>query len=643
MKVVKNLKHQIIHGGLGQIFSYPLKIISADIAWKRLARTVLPVMFALLVIEGLICYFRFTEAQTPSVKYGVLDLGEWNMDKVFEIAGEWEFYWDDLLTHQEIKEGSQVPMFVNAPDKWNHYKINGSSLPGKGRATYRIHVTGAKAGIRYGLRIQSMATAYRLYINGALVAQNGSFGDTEFAPAYAYRPQLGEIIPNNNNFDLVLQVSNNIYAIGGMWEPIIFGTYEKVSAFDRRISIVGASAMTSLIITCLFFLIFFAAQHKEKDMLILSSISILVLLRFLTIGDAALIALLPRTAIGSVGRLEFMTSPWTQFLLLYFVYCAYINLVPKWQVITLLAYSIGLSLFILLFPFDVVTSAYMMINYNLLLVIAIITIHYTRAAWQGREGAPLLLGALCLILLLVFYELFFEDISTGYYLLTNLHFEYMAFVFAQVAVVALRYRRAQELEIAHLKEQIRPHFIHNSLTSIISISRTEPDRARELLVDFSSYLRGFYDYDQDEQVCFSQELELVHAYIALEQARFGEKFRVEYCIEAEDFLLPSLVLQPLVENAFVHGLREKDNGGTVTIYARRMKNAKVCVGVRDDGIGFSIKSIPSRRGVGIENINRRLSRLYRTSLVYLAPEGGGCEVYFEIPYKETIKYEDLAY
>lgn len=141
---------------------------------------------------------------------------------------------------------------------------------------------------------------------------------------------------------------------------------------------------------------------------------------------------------------------------------------------------------------------------------------------------------------------------------------------------------------------------------------------------------------------FTKELELVRAYVALEQARFGEKLRVEYSIEVENFLLPSLILQPLVENAFVHGLREKDDGGTVTVYAMRIKNGRVRVGVRDDGLGFSSKSASLRRGVGIENINRRLTRLYRTSLVYLKPEGGGCEVYLEIPCKEKAKHESMA-
>ncbi len=609
--------------------------------WKRFARTVLPVLIVLLAIAGLIFHSRLSDAQTPSVQNGVLDLAGWNGEKTFEIAGDWEFYWDSLLTGQGISEGSQTPIFTDAPGYWNDYEINGTVLPGKGKATYRVHVAGADAGTRYGIRIQNMAAIYRLYIDDSLIAQNGSFGDTGSAPGAAYRPQLAAFTPTGGSFDFILQIENNSYATGGMWEPVIFGTYEQVAAFDRLISNAGASVMSGLVVACLFFLTFFAAQRGEKDALILSVLCMLILLRLSITGDVLLTQVFPNLSIAWLQRIDFLTMPWAQFLLLYFIYRTYENLVRRWQVAALFSYTAAVTLFILFFSLNTVTSAYIWMNAVLLFVMAVVTIELTRAAWQGREGAPLLLGALWLILLLIFYELFFPDRSTGYYLQSSLHFEYMVFVFAQMAVVALRYRRAQKLEIAHLKGQIRPHFIHNALTSVISISRIDPDRARELLVDFSSYLRGFYDYEQDELISFPQELELVRAYVALEQARFGDRLQAEYCIETEDFLLPSLILQPLVENAFVHGLREKNTGGTATVYARRMGNARIRVGVRDDGVGFSDKFEQTRRGVGIENINRRLTRFYRTSLVYLVPEGGGCEVYFEIPFKEA-KHESMA-
>lgn len=611
--------------------------------WRRAARTGLPVLVALLIVAGLVFHARLSEGQRPPIQKGLLNLTQWDGKQVFALAGEWEFYWDKLLGDELIKSGSQAPMLVDAPKYWDKYQINGVNLPGKGQATYRIHITGAKAGVRYGARLQSAGYAYRLYVDGVLVAYNGSFGDTETAPSSAYRPQLADFTPAGGSFDLVLQVSNDVYGVGGMWDSVLFGTYSQIVSYNRLLSYTVVSAMAGLIVSCLFFLIFFTAQRGEKDALILSVLVALMLVRFSLIGDVLLTAVFPNLPVAWLSKVDFLTMPWAQFLLLYFLYCTYGRLVRKWQVWALFLYTVAVSLFILLFPLHTTTSAYMLMNGVLLAVMVTIAAQLVCAAWQGREGAPLLLFAVLLILSLICYELFVPDWSTGYYLLNNSGFEYLMFIFAQMAVVALRYRRAQRLEIAHLKGQIRPHFIHNALTSIISISRSEPERARELLVDFSSYLRGFYDYERDELVSISQELELVHAYVALEQARFGEKLRAEYRIDAEDFLLPPLILQPLVENAFVHGLRAKEDGGIVTVYAMRVKNGKVRIGVRDNGIGLSASPASARRGVAIENINRRLSRLYRTSLVYLVPEGGGCEARFEIPCKEVAaRHEGLA-
>ncbi len=609
---------------------------------KRFLRTALPVLIALLVIAGLFIPARLAGSRMPQAQNGMLHLEGWNKTQAFAVRGQWEFYWDSLLSDAQIKEGGRTPILVNAPGKWSQYKVDDMKLPEKGKATYRLRVTGAKSGQMYGVRIKDMRNVYRLYIDGTLIAQNGSFGDDSSAPASAYRPQLAFFTPTANSFDLVMQVSNSLYGTGGMLEPVMLGTYAQVLAFDRQLSNVVTYAMTVQTISCLFFLLFFLAQRREKEALVLSILAAAILLRLSIIGDV-LFTMFPNISAVWLLRVYLLCTPWAEFLLLYFLYLAYGRLVPRWQVGILFAYTTATTLFILLFPPDITTFVHRTMNYILLLAMVLVTVHLVRAAWQGRQGAPLLLFAMALTSSLIFYGIFLPDNSTGYYLLDTSAFQYMIFVVAQMAVVAMRYRRAHELEIAHLKGQIRPHFIHNSLTSIISISRREPDRARELLVDFSSYLRGFYDYERDELVPLAQELELVRAYTALEQARFGEKFRVEYRMEAGDFLLPSFLIQPLVENAFVHGLREKEEGGTITVYSRRLKSGRVRIGVKDDGVGFSEKSSSTRRGVGIENINRRLSRLYRTSLVFTVPEGGGCEVYFEIPCKEVqVKYEGVA-
>lgn len=612
-------------------------------AWKRAARVALPMLIAVTAVTGLYVNASVSYATTPHAEGGVLNISEWNPKSVFAITGEWEFYWDRLLIDSRVESGTEAFAIVEAPGEWNYYETGFGKLPGFGLATYRVRVTGARPGEKYGMRVQNMASAYRLYADGELVGENGAFGDKADAPVSNYRPQLGYFTAETDSFDIVLQVSNDAYAVGGMWEPVIFGTYQQVSRFDSALSAVGTVALGGIALISLFFCIFYAAQRQERDVLILAGIGALMMMRLTVFGDMPVTYILPDMPIAGFGWIDYLTLIWVQFLLLYFVYCAYGSIVRKWQVVALLSYCALVSLCVIALPFEVMMSAYMLLNFVLLFVIAFVTAQLARASWRGQSGAPVLLGAMAFMLALLFYGVFFEDRSIGFYLLAGAAPECMVLFIAQCVIVAQRYHRAQQLEVAFLKSQIRPHFIHNSLNAIISISRGDADRARDLLSEFSSYLRGFYDYDSDELITIGQELELVRAYVALEQARFGEHVKMEYDIESERLLLPPLILQPLIENAFIHGLREKEGGGTVVIYAKRTNKGKALLGVRDDGVGLHAKDASERQGVGIANINRRLTRMYRTQLVFSMPEGGGCEVSMEIPWKEAAADARIPY
>lgn len=611
---------------------------------KRVARVALPILIAIIFMAGISVYASVSQATTPHPQDGVLNLAEWNKKGAFEISGEWEFYWGKALTDAQIESGAERFALVEAPSEWNYYETEFGELPGFGVATYRVRVTGTQPGTEYGFRIQNEASAYRLYAGGELIGQNGAFGDKADAPVSEYRPQLGAFTATADSFNLILQISNDAYAEGGMWEPVIFGTYEQVAAFDGALSDVGMFSFGGLTFICLFFFIFYTAQRRERDMLILAGIGALVALRLLIAGDMLSAFLFPNMPISGFGWIDYLTLIWIQFLLYYFVYCTYGGLARKWQIITLLAYCGLVSLGVIALPFEVITSAYMVLNIVLLFVTAFVTVQLARAAWREQTGAPALLGAMAFILLFVFYDLFIGLWPAGYYLLTATSIDYMALFIAYCFVVARRYNHSQKVELAFLKGQIHPHFIHNSLTGIVSAARTDPSSTRELLLNMSKYLRGFYDYDSGEMITLKEELGLVDAYVNIEQMRFGTGVRLEYDIESESLLLPPLILQPLVENALVHGLREMEQGGVVTVYAKRTKKGKARVGVRDNGRGFgAAQSVTARRGVGIENINRRLTRLFRTQLVYAVPEGGGCEVYMEIPWKEAaVPHESVS-
>ena len=198
-------------------------------------------------------------------------------------------------------------------------------------------------------------------------------------------------------------------------------------------------------------------------------------------------------------------------------------------------------------------------------------------------------------------------------------------------------------EIRRLQAQINPHFLFNSLNTIASFCRTAPGQARELLLDLARYMRRNLDSSRG-LVRLSEEMDQVRSYLAIEQARFGERIRSEIDLEpgCEQWLVPPLIIQPLVENSVRHGLQGREEGGRVRVAARR-ENGHLCVAVEDDGLGMSrdvVDVILSPRsleslaeGVGARNSNQRLIQLYGPEYglrVDSAP-GRGSRITFRVP------------
>ena len=198
------------------------------------------------------------------------------------------------------------------------------------------------------------------------------------------------------------------------------------------------------------------------------------------------------------------------------------------------------------------------------------------------------------------------------------------------------YRQVEEnasLQMEIMLSQIRPHFIFNTLGAIRRLCRNDPE-AREAIGKFSTYLRGNMDsLALREPVAFTSELEHTKAYLELEQLRFGDELTVVYDLETTGFLLPTLTLQPLVENAVVHGIRAKASGaGTVTVATRETAEAFE-ISVSDDGPGFDPDRKPEdgRNHIGLENVRRRLEQLCSGELRIESGPGKGCRVTMILP------------
>lgn len=192
-------------------------------------------------------------------------------------------------------------------------------------------------------------------------------------------------------------------------------------------------------------------------------------------------------------------------------------------------------------------------------------------------------------------------------------------------------RRLTESRISTMISQIQPHFIYNTLGTVGQFCLEDPEKAAQLVKDFSLYLRGnFTELDNHALIRISKEIEHVKHYVNIEQIRFPD-MEISYDLKADEFLLPALTVQPLVENAIKHGLMGLETGGTVKISTYETDKT-YCVCVADDGVGFDkAQEIDERKHVGIKNIRGRIEAMCNGTLTIESTPGVGTTAYITIP------------
>lgn len=216
---------------------------------------------------------------------------------------------------------------------------------------------------------------------------------------------------------------------------------------------------------------------------------------------------------------------------------------------------------------------------------------------------------------------------------------------------AARTLRATQLEaalanarLAMLRMQLRPHFLFNALNSISSLVADDPRAAKKMIARLGELLRAaLVDVDGDDWT-LRQELELVERYTDLERVRFGGRLDVEVTCDADtlDARVPILLLQPLVENAVLHGIQPALNGGTVRLAARRL-NGELHVEVCDDGVGLPAAGADRRRSrVGLSNTRERLERCFpgRQSFTITRDEPAGTRVHIRMPWSTAPRADE---
>jgi two-component system, LytTR family, sensor kinase len=174
-----------------------------------------------------------------------------------------------------------------------------------------------------------------------------------------------------------------------------------------------------------------------------------------------------------------------------------------------------------------------------------------------------------------------------------------------------------------LQMQLNPHFLFNTLNSVSSLMRSDPDSADEMLERLSSLLRITLAKGQAQRIPLQEEMEVVQLYVSIQQLRFGDRVShsVEVDPEAWDALVPAMLLQPIVENAYVHGISRSLGAGTIAIKAS-VEGDKLCISIRNAGcVPSSFGDSLKEQGVGIANVKARLELHYGNQQSFSVKEG----------------------
>lgn len=181
---------------------------------------------------------------------------------------------------------------------------------------------------------------------------------------------------------------------------------------------------------------------------------------------------------------------------------------------------------------------------------------------------------------------------------------------------------AQESELKALRAQLNPHFLFNSLNSLSALTAVDPARAREMCVLLADFLRRSLGLGERKQVALREELDLARAYLAIEQIRFGARLKVAWTIapETESALLPTLLLQPLVENGIKHGIATLAEGGTLTVTATLLQGHVVLSVLNPTD---PEAPLPQGLGLGLKQVRERLLGRFGNRARFEAVAEGG--------------------
>ncbi|PJZ85070.1 adenylate/guanylate cyclase domain-containing protein [Leptospira harrisiae] len=489
-----------------------------------------------LILLFLFCmFFGFSgcaevNRNKPIAKEGKMDLSSWDFSKDGNITldGEWEFYWKQTNKGIQIDtELGREPKYIyqTIPSNWKGADWFGETLGGFGYATYKLKVLFPKNTPMLAFHNLDLSSAYRLYINGKLVVEQGSFGinPNYFEPSY--KSVLMDLEPLSGETEIVYEISNFHYSKGGFWESMEVGErrmlYDKVNRSYQITSFLAGS----IFLWALYHLGLFVMRRQDKASLFISLFSLLIVMRLLTIGERNILNIFPNMPMDFLIRLEFATIYIATIVFAYFYRLVFPNTVGKktmW-VLNILITPFLISLFL---PVAIFSAQIHFFQIFLILVCVRITIAIIMAYRSDTVGAGLSLIGFSFVFGTVVHDILYQNNIINTMNITP--FGFLGFILFQGYILSYGFTRAY-LSIEKLKEKLEVsnkelNILKEGLEDIV-VERTQElenskaniERLNEFAktlntsLELDSILTKAFHYLNEEVFCDSMILLLVDA------------------------------------------------------------------------------------------------------------------------------------
>jgi Putative regulator of cell autolysis len=356
------------------------------------------VIIAVIIFYILTVIFNVSNGTQKSqllAREGIIDLVNWDFKKdgVVSLDGEWEFYWNQLLTYEDFHK--EVPIkpdgYFKVPRVWTNYDLNGNKLPANGYATYRLRIKTNDINSLKGLKILTSSTSYKLMINNQVIAESGRVGKTKETSIPEFSPKAVSFQNSSKDFEIIVQVANFTYSRGGMWHSIYMGDdsdIRKLKEFDsgKAMFMFGVT-----LIMALYHINLFLLQKRTKAALYFGLLLLIVAIRITITGEYLVLNFIPTASIKWMVPIEYMTMYWGVIMTIAFVHDLYPEEIPNKIIKNVVYAGIVMSIFTIVTPISIFTKYLMLYEALIITMYAYILFSVVRAVIRKRESSVLLL------------------------------------------------------------------------------------------------------------------------------------------------------------------------------------------------------------------------------------------------------------